>query len=100
LANMRKNFLGGSKDDLSFRIRQDMVSMVSIYPDIMIKYGSVPPYSDQKLNKSISALLGKEAHGVRGPVIAYGLIESEYEDGEHSGFVSDLDTTDLTVITN
>jgi hypothetical protein len=100
---MDRDFLGSSKDQFHFRIEQDMLSMTTTesgYPEITLVYGSVPPYTDQPLNKSISTLLGQEVHGIRGPVIAYGEFININEDGEKERFVTDLDTTDLAIITN
>jgi hypothetical protein len=77
-----------------------MVSMVKIFPYIMLVYGSAPPYTDQPLNKSISTLLGKETQGVRGPVIAFGHTTHQRADGQKSDFVTDLDTSDFAVISN
>jgi hypothetical protein len=97
---MHRDFLGGSKDQIYIRIRQDMLSMASTlsdHPEIILVYGSIPPYTDQPLNESVSALLGKQVHDVRGPVIAYGLLEEAFKDGH---YVTDLDTTDLGVIAN
>lgn len=99
---MLKNFLGYSKNYATFSIQQDMVSMAKTYYDqcIMLLYASDQTYTDQPLNKSISTLLGKSAHGVRGPVLAFGQIAHEWEDGQQDLFVTDLDTTDLPIITN
>ena len=100
-AAVRENFLGESGDVFTIRIEQDMVSMRRTYdknpPIIVLAYGETPPYTDQPLNRSISTLLGKETHGVRGPVIAYGLLFPN-DEGIHP--VTDLDTTDLPVIAN
>jgi hypothetical protein len=97
---LQQDYLGGSKNHLLLQIPQDMVSMVKIFPYIMLVYGSAPPYTDQPLNKSISTLLGKETHGVRGPVIAFGHTTHQRADGQRSDFVTDLDTRDLAVISN
>lgn len=101
---IRKDFLGDSGNFYVTTIEQDMVSMRRTYdrhpPIIVLVYGETPPYTDQPLNRSISTLLGQETHGVRGPVIAYGLLfpNNEEDGGRYS--VTDLDTTDLPVITN
>jgi hypothetical protein len=103
IPTMCKDFLGGSKERLHTLITQDMLSMVRTsegFPEIVLIYGSVPPYTDQPLNKSISALLGIEVHGVRGPVIAYGQFVDPGEDDEEELSITNLDSTDLPVIAN
>ncbi|KAK6001900.1 hypothetical protein QM012_002390 [Aureobasidium pullulans] len=101
LAVMRKSFLGGSKDYLwPIQLNADFVRMTKVYPHIILGCGSKPPSLDQPVNESISTLIGKQSHGVRGPFIAYGQIKKVNEDGEKYPVVTDLDTTDLTILTN
>lgn len=101
LAAMRKSFLDDSTDYLwPIHLNADFVRMMKIYPHIILACGSKAPSLDDPVNQSITSLIGKQFHGVRGPFIAYGQIKHENEDGEKYPVVTDLDTTDLTIITN
>ncbi|CAD0101313.1 unnamed protein product [Aureobasidium mustum] len=97
LAAMRKSFLGDSEDYLwPIQLNADFVRMTKVYPHIILGCGS----KDAPANQSISTLIGKESYGVRGPFIAYGQVKVIKEDGEKYPVVTDLDTTDLTILTN
>ncbi|KAH0274340.1 beta-glucanosyltransferase gel2, partial [Aureobasidium melanogenum] len=101
LAAMRKSFLGDSKDCLwPIHLEADHVRMMKIYPHIILGCSLKVPSLDDPVNQSITTLIGKEVHGVRGSFIAYGQIKQEDEDGKKYPIVTDLDTTDLTIITN
>ncbi|KAG9909171.1 beta-glucanosyltransferase gel2, partial [Aureobasidium melanogenum] len=101
LASMRANYLENSENCLwPVEVNVDLVRMAKIYPHIIFGYQSKPPSKDEPINQSITKLTGNDDHGVRGSVIAYGQIKQEGEDGVKQPIVTDLDTTDLRIITN
>ncbi|KAG9599945.1 beta-glucanosyltransferase gel2, partial [Aureobasidium melanogenum] len=101
LSSMRETYLEDSEDCLwPVEINVDLVRMAKIYPHIIFGCQSKPPSKDEPINRSITRLTGNDDHGVRGSVIAYGQIKQEGEDGVKQPIVTDLDTTDLRIITN
>lgn len=102
LVSMRKTYLEVSDENYVWpvQVNTDYVRMTKIYPHIILGCSSKTSSLDQPVNRSISTLIGKEVHCMRGALIAYGQIKVENEDGERCPVVTDLDTTDLTVIAN
>lgn len=101
LVAMRKSFLADSKDYMwPIHLEADYARMLKIYPHIILGCSSKAPSLDEPVNQSITTLIGKQGHGVRGSFIAYGQIKLKNEDGQKYPVVTDLDTTDLTIITN
>lgn len=101
LVSMRKTYLKVSDENYVWpvQLNTDYVRMTKIYPHIILGCSSKVSSMDQPVNKSISTLIGREFHDMRGAFIAYRQIK-ENGDGERCPVVTDLDTTDLTVIAN
>ncbi|KAI4718319.1 hypothetical protein E4T48_05513 [Aureobasidium sp. EXF-10727] len=100
LPAMRKRFLGDSKDYVwPLQLNTDRVFMTQFYPHIILACGIGQPFQTL-LNESVSTLVGEENHVMEGPIIAYGQMRQKDEHGDYHPVVMDLDTTDLTIITN
>lgn len=104
LDDMRKNFLGDPQvsDDYVWPVEvdKDFVYMTEVNPSIILGWGSKKPSTDQPLNQAITMLICNESHGVRGPIIAYGQTRATKGLVSGTSCVTDLDTTDFTVIVN